>query len=155
MRQNPFSHCLAVASSPTALPDVPASTTVVHVLDIGCPVARLRDFMSDTQQWLPWTMPTLQSVQPLPFGQWLLKTPRNLLKLRLCPDTAPNEFLYEMVVPGLGSCQVHMQLGATPLGCQVRLTLHKHQQLPLPAFASSVRHTFSGLQTLKLVLEQE
>jgi hypothetical protein len=154
MRQNPFSRSLAVGPA-TTLFGVPAATTVVHVLDIACPLARLRTFMDDAQQWLPWAMPALESVQPLPFGQWLLKTRRNLLKLRLRPATAAHELHYELVVPGLGSCQAQVHVGATPIGCQLRITLHKHQQLPLPAFATSARHALDGLQTLKLVLEQD
>jgi hypothetical protein len=155
MRQNPFSRSFAADGYATTLPGVPASTTVVHVLDIACPLARLREFMGDAQQWLPWAMPALQSVQPLPFGQWLLKTRRSLLKLRICPTTASNELHYEMVVPGLGSCQALVHVGTTPLGCQLRITLHKHQQLPMPAFATSARQAFSGLETLKQVLEQD
>ncbi|GAA4504409.1 hypothetical protein GCM10023172_30580 [Hymenobacter ginsengisoli] len=155
MRQNPFSHCLPPASSATALGGVPARTTIEYVLDIACPIAKLRDFMTDTQQWLPWTMPTLESVQPLPFGQWLLRTSRKLLKLRLCPVTSPDELLYELVVPGRGGCQAQVRIGATLRGCQLSLTLRKHQQLPLPAFTTTARHALSGLHTLKLVLEQD
>lgn len=154
MRQNLFSHCLP-STSTAALVGASSRTTIVHVLDIACSVAKLRDFMSDTQQWLSWTMPALESVQPLPFGQWLLKTSHKLLKLRLCPVTGPDELLYELVVPGRGSCQAQVCMGATPRGCQLSLTLRKHQQLPMPAFAASTRHTLNGLHTLKLVLEQD
>lgn len=155
MRHNPFSRCLAPAGSAPALRSAPAKTTVVHVLDIACPVAKLRDFMSDAQQWLPWTMPALESVQPLPFGQWLLRTPYRLLKLRQCLITGPDELLYEMLVPGQGGCQALVHMAATPRGCQLRLTLRKHQQLPLPAFTTATHHALSGLHTLKLVLEQD
>ncbi|QKG56950.1 hypothetical protein GKZ68_10115 [Hymenobacter sp. BRD128] len=155
MRQNSFPRCLANASCATALPGEPSATTVVHVLDIACQIGKLRDFMGDAQQWLPWTMPALQSVQPLPFGQWLLKTPRHLLKLRRYPAPTPDELYYELVLPGLGSCQALVHLGATHRGCQLTLTLQRRQHLPLPAFTTSAHHTFSGLQTLKLVLEQD
>lgn len=154
MCQNPFARSLATGPT-TTLVGVPASTTVVHVLDIACPLVRLRDFMGDAQQWLPWAMPALEWVQPLPFGQWLLKTRRNLLKLRPCPAPAAHELHYELVVPGLGSCQTQVHVAATPTGCQLRITLHKHQQLPPTIFATSARQVFNGLQTLKLVLEQD
>jgi hypothetical protein len=154
MRQNPFSHCLISTRYP-ALASTLAQAKVVHVLDIACPVAKLREFMSDAPQWLSWTMPALQTVQPLPFGQWLLKTPRKLLKLRLCPVTGPNELLYEMLVPGVGGCQGLVRMKATPTGCKLSLTLRKHQQLPTHVFTATARHTLNGLQTLKLVLEQD
>ena len=157
MLQNPFPHCLtasnyALASSATL------AATVAHVLDIRCPVAKLRDFMSDAPQWLPWTMPAVQSVQPLPFGQWLLKTPRNVLKLRLCPAPAqsePGELLYELMVPKTGSCQVLMRTSPTAAGCRVTIMLPRHQLLPLPVCTTSVRHLLAGLRTLKLLLEQD
>lgn len=155
MRHNPFSRCLAPASYASSLASAPARTTVVHVLNIACSVAKLRDFMTDTRQWLPWTMPALESMQPLPFGQWLLKTRHKLLKLRLCPVTGPDELLYEVLVPGLGGCQALVRMGPTAVGCQLSLTLHNHLQLPMPAFTASAGHTLGGLHTLKLVLEQD
>ena len=157
MRQNPFPHCSPASSYPLTLPATPAAT-VAHVLDIRCPVAKLRDFMGDTPQWLPWTMPALQSVQPLPFGQWLLRTPRTVLKLRLCPAPAqgePGEMLYELSVPKAGSCQVLVRTSPTATGCRVAILLHKHQPLPLPVCTTSVRHLLAGLRTLKLLLEQD
>jgi hypothetical protein len=157
MRQNPFPHCLTASGYSSALAAAPAAT-VVHLLDISCPIAKLRNFMSDTRQWLPWTMPALQSVQPLPFGQWLLKTPRNVLKLRLCPAPAqhePGELLYELLVPNAGSCQVLVRTGSTATGCRVAITLHKHQPLPRPVCTTSVRHLLRGLRSLKLLLEQD
>jgi hypothetical protein len=126
MRQNPFPHCLTASGYSSALAAAPAAT-VVHLLDISCPIAKLRNFMSDTRQWLPWTMPALQSVQPLPFGQWLLKTPR----------------------------QVLVRTGSTATGCRVAITLHKHQPLPRPVCTTSVRHLLRGLRSLKLLLEQD
>jgi hypothetical protein len=108
MCQSLLPHRLLASNYPLALPTTEAAT-VAHLLDIRCPVAKLRSFMSDTPQWLPWAMPTLQSVQPLPFGQWLLKTPHHVLKLRLCPAPAPGEpgeLLYELLVPQTGSCQI-------------------------------------------------
>lgn len=150
MRQNPFPRCLAAASFAAVRP---GTTPVVHVLDIACPLDKLRDFMGDARQWLVWTMPALQSVQPLPFGQWLLKTSRHLLKMRFYPAASPDELHYELVVPGLGSCLALMHLDATPHGCQLTLTLHSYQQPP--AFTTSEHYTFSGLQMLKLVLEQD
>lgn len=158
MRQNPFPRCLSAPSIPTPFATALA-TSVVHTLDIECSVAKLRDFMGDAQHWLPWALPALQSVQPLPFGQWLLKTSRQFLKLRRCPThpTAQHELHYELVVPTLGSCQVLLHSVATPTGCRLAVTLCQHQQLPLPldAFTASARHALSGLQTLKLVLEQD
>jgi hypothetical protein len=157
MRQRPFPDCLSASTYPFALP-APRAATVAHILDIRCPVAKLRDFMSDTPQWLPWTMPALQSVQPLPFGQWLLKTPRNVLKLRLCPAPVPGEpgeLLYELMVPQTGSCQVLVRTSPTATGCRVTIMLHKHQPLPLPVCTTSVRHLLAGLRTLKLLLEQD
>jgi hypothetical protein len=152
MRQNPFSQCLAATSLPAILP-----TSVLHELDIVCPVDRLRDFMGDAQQWLLWALPTLESMQPLPFGQWLLKTPRQVLKLRLCPSpaAAQNELHYELVVPAAGSCQVLVRTVATAAGCRLAITFCKHQMLPLLAFQAGVRHTISGLETLKQLLEQD
>ena len=151
MRQNPFPQCLAVASLPATLP-----TRAQHVLDIVCPIDLLHDFMSNAQQWLPWALPTLQSVQPLPFGQWLLKMPHQVLKLRLCPTpAAPNELHYELVVPAVGSCSVLVRTAATAAGCQLAVTFCKHQLLPLQVFQVGVRHTISGLEALKQLLEQD
>jgi hypothetical protein len=152
MRQNPFPQCLAASSLPIILP-----TSVLHVLDIVCPVGRLRDFMSDMQQWLPWALPTLESMHPLPFGQWLLKTPRQILKLRLCPSltAAQNEQHYELVVPAVGSCQVLMRTVATAAGCRLAITFCKHHLLSPLVFQAGVRRTISGLETLKQLLEQD
>jgi len=155
MRQNPFANCLAVPSFAAAISGAPDARSSAYSLDITCPLARLRDFMEDAQQWLPWAMPRLQSVQPLPFGQWLLKTSRSVLKLRLCPTTTQNELLYEVVAPGLGICQTLLRIDATPTGCQLTIMHHKHEKLPLRLFKTSTRHARSGLRTLKLVLEQD
>lgn len=151
MCQNPFPQALAANSSPGSL-----STSVQHVLDIVCPVGRLRDFMGDAQQWLPWALPTLESMHPLPFGQWLLMTPRQVLKLRLCPSpaAAPDELHYELVVPAVGSCQVLVRTVATAAGCRLAITFCKHQLLPMLAFQAGVRLTISGLETLKQLLER-
>jgi hypothetical protein len=157
MRQSPLPHCLPASHYRFVLPTAGAAT-VAHLLDIRCPVAKLREFMSDTPQWLPWTMPALQSVQPLPFGQWLLKTPRNVLKLRLCPapePSEPGELLYELMVPQTGSCQVLVRTGPTATGCRVTIMLPKHQPLPRPVCTTSVRHLLAGLRALKLLLEQD
>jgi hypothetical protein len=155
MCQNSFAHSLAAASFSTAIRSTPEGISMVHRLDIACSVAKLRDFMSDAQQWLPWTMPRLQSVQPLPFGQWLLKTSRTMLKLRLCPATAHDELRYEIVVPGLGNCQTLVRMSDTQAGCHLTVTHHKHALVSLLAFTRHARHTLGGLQTLKLVLEQD
>lgn len=155
MCQNPFPHCLTAANSPLARPATQAAT-VVHQLDIRCPLAKLHTFLGDAPQWLPWAMPALQSVQPLPFGQWLLTTPGSLLKLRLCPAPAqgqPGELLYELIVPKTGSCQVLVSMSPTATGCRVTITLPRHH--PLPACTTSVRHLLHGLRTLRLVLEQD
>jgi hypothetical protein len=157
MCQSLLPHRLLAANYPLALPTTEAAT-VAHLLDIRCPVAKLRSFISDTPQWLPWAMPTLQSVQPLPFGQWLLKTPHNVLKLRLCPAPAPGEpgeLLYELLVPQTGSCQILVRTGPTATGCRVTVMLPKHQPLPLPVCTTSVRHLLTGLRALKLLLEQD
>lgn len=42
---------------------------VVHAIDIDWPVAKTFDFRHDAPHWLPWTMPQVESVQPLPFGK--------------------------------------------------------------------------------------
>lgn len=154
MRQNPYSSCLAEASFFTHTAGPQGTTSVVHLLNIACPVARLHEFMRDARQWLPWTVPALQSVQPLPFGQWLLKTTRTVRKLRLCPAATHNELRYEVVVPGLGSCHTQVHISATPQGCQLTITHHKHELLPLRTFALSTRHALRGLRALKQVLEQ-
>jgi len=155
MRQNPFANCLAVSNFAAAIPGGPDARAWAYSLDITCPLTRLRDFMEDAQQWLPWAMPRLQSVQPLPFGQWLLRTPRSVLKLRLCPTMAQDELLYEVVVPGLGVCQTLLRISATPTGCQLTIMPHKHERLPLRLFKRSMQHALRGLRTLKLVLEQD
>jgi hypothetical protein len=147
MCQNPFPQCLTATDFSAA-----HTTTVVHVLDIGCPLAKLRAFIADAPQWLPWTLPALQSVQPLPFGQWLLKTPDTVLKLRLCPtrgeQSLPDDFLYELLVPHTGSYQVLVHTGPTATGCQVAISLPRHQPLPLPGHTASVRHLLGLLRTL-------
>lgn len=154
MRQNPFPQCLTVTDFSAAL-----TTTVVHVLDIGCPLAKLRAFIVDAPQWLPWTLPALQSVQPLPFGQWLLRTPDKVLKLRLCPtstqgeQSTPDDFLYELLVPRTGSYQVLVHTGSTATGCQVAISLPRYQPLPLP-HPANVRQLLGLLRTLKQALEQ-
>jgi len=33
------------------------AVSVVHAIDINCPVAKGFDFMRDVPQWLPWVMP--------------------------------------------------------------------------------------------------
>ena len=153
MRQNPFSRCLTATDFSAAL-----TTTVVHVLDIGCPLAKLHAFIVDAPQWLPWTLPALESVQPLPFGQWLLKTPDRMLKLRICStpgeQSAPDDFLYELLVPRIGSYQVLVHTSPTATGCQVAISLPRHQPVPLPGHTASVRQLLGLLRTLKQAMEQ-
>lgn len=131
------------------------SVTVLHAIDIDCPVAKALDFMQDAPQWLPWTMPEVLSVQPLPFGQWLIKTPSGLAKLRLrhCPEAGV--LLYELINPTAGAWTVPVQLVPTTTGLHLAITFVKPESLPLDAFEHGMQHTAEGLHTLKLVLEQD
>lgn len=152
MRNSPFFHR---PSSPFIGRPQPASAVVVQTIDIACPLARALDFMSDAQQWLPWAMPELQSVQPLPFGQWLLKAPDCLRKLRLRPGTTLGAFTYELVDPAAGTWPVPVHLLPTATGCQLVITFRQPAHVALKAFDTCLHNTVKGLGMLKLVLEQD
>lgn len=131
------------------------TVTVVQAIDIHCPVAKALHFMDDAPQWLPWAMPAVESVQPLPFGQWLVKTPGGLAKLRsrYCPQSGI--LLYELINPVAGAWVVPLQMMPTSTGCHLAITFVKPEALPLDAFEHGMQHTAQGLHTLKLVLEQD
>lgn len=111
--------------------------------------------MSNAPQWLPWALPAVESVQPLPFGQWLVRTSSGLAKLR--PLYAPAQGLvsYELVYPNANCWQVPVQVVPTATGCQFAATFVKPVSLPLSAFEAGMRHAAEGLYTLKQVLEQD
>ena len=131
------------------------TVTVVQAIDIACPLAKAFEFMNDAQQWLPWTMPEVESVQPLPFGQWLIKTPAGLAKLRPCYDDARGITGYELVNPTAGSWHVPVRVVSTPTGCHLAITFLKPERLSQFAFEAGMLHTAEGLHTLKMVLEQD
>lgn len=132
-----------------------ASVSIVQAIDIDCPLAKAFDFMNDAQQWLPWAMPAVESVLPLPFGQWLVKTATGILKLRPRYDASHGIMDYELVNPTAGAWHVPVRVVPTPTGCHLAVTFIKPERLPLEAFEASVQHTCEGLHTLKLVLEQD
>ena len=127
--------------------------TIVQAIAIDCSVAKALSFMRDAPQWLPWAMPGVESVQPLPFGQWLVKTATQLLKLRPSYDAGSNIFIYELVNPLAGAWHVPVQLMPTPTGCHLAVTFVKPEYLPLQVFENGMQHTASGLRSLKLALE--
>lgn len=131
------------------------TVTVVHAIDIDCSVAKTFDFMHDAPQWLPWAMPQVESVKPLPFGQWLLKMPNGLAKLRSSYDTDQYTIDYELVDPTAGAWHVPVLVIPTRTGCHLAITFVKPDYLPLDTFETSMQHTAAGLNTLKLVLEQD
>lgn len=132
---------------------VPAAT--VQTIDIACPLARALDFISDAQQWLPWAMPELQAVQPLPFGQWLLTAPTGLRKLRLRSSTLPGVLTFELVDPTTGTWPIPVYLLATATGCQLVITFRQPAHVPTEAFKTCLRNTLNGLNMFRLVLEQD
>lgn len=132
-----------------------ATLTVLHAIDIDCPVAKALDFMHDAPQWLPWTMPAVKSVQPLPFGQWLVRTASGLAKLRLRHCAETGILLYELINPTAGAWTVPVQMVPTATGCHLAVTFIKPETLPLDAFEHGMQRTAQGLHTLKLVLEQD
>lgn len=137
------------------MPQPATRLTVVHTIDINCPVAKAFEFMSNAPQWLPWAMPQVESVQPLPFGQWLVKTPAGLAKLRPYYDAARGVLDYELVNPTAGAWHVPVRVLPTAQGCHLAITFTKPVRLPLPAFETGMQHTAQGLHTLKRVLEQD
>lgn len=133
----------------------PAPAVVVQAIDITCPLTRALDFMSDAQQWLPWAMPALQSMQPLPFGQWLLTTAGCLQKLRLRASPTLGLLTYELVDPAAGTWPVPVHMLPTDTGCQLVVTFRQPAHMLLEAFETCVYNTIKGLGMLKLVLEQD
>lgn len=133
----------------------PAPAVAVQTIKIACSLARTLDFMSDTQQWLPWAMPELQAVQPLPFGQWLLTAASGLRKLRLHPGTTLGALTFELIDPATGTWLIPVQLLPTATGCQLVVTLRQPARVPIEAFESFVRNTMNGLIMFRLVLEQD
>lgn len=129
------------------------AVSVVHAIDIDCPVAKAFDFMRDVQQWLPWVMPQAQAVQPLPLGQWLVRTHNGLAKLRPRFNQALGTLEYELVATAK-SWRVPVRLVATRTGCYLAATFVKPAHLTADAFAHRMQHTTSALHILKLVLEQ-
>lgn len=129
--------------------------TVTQAIDIDCPVTKAVDFMNDAQQWLPWAIPQVESVQPLPFGQWLVKTPAGFMKLRPRYDATRGILDYELVKPSAEAWYVPVRVVPTATGCHLAITFVKPERLSLGAFESGMQHTAVGLHTLKLVLEQD
>lgn len=134
---------------------VSTPATVVQAIDIDCPVAKAFDFMNDAPQWLPWAIPGVTSVQPLPFGQWLVKTLTGLAKLRPRYDAANGILDYELVKSSAVAWYVPVRVVPTPTGCHLAITFVKPERLPLAAFETGMLHTAEGLHLLKLVLEQD
>jgi len=131
----------------------PAAT--VQIIDIACPLERALDFMSDAQQWLPWAMPALQAVQPLPFGQWLLTDADGLRKLRLRPSALPGALTFELTDPTAGTWPIPVHLVPTPTGCQLTVTLRQPTYMSTEAFETCLCNSMSGMSMFRLVLEQD
>lgn len=129
--------------------------TITKTIEIDCPVVKAVDFMSDAPQWLPWALPQAESVQPLPFGQWLVKTPAGLAKLRTHYDATHGAAQYELVTAATTAWQVPVQLQTTPSGCHLAITFTKPEQLNFEAFEASLQRATQELHILKLVLEQD
>ena len=150
---SPFHRSLSPVAGWSCAGPAPAAT--VQTIDIACPPARALDFMSDAQQWIPWAMPELQAVQPLPFGQWLLTAPTGLRKLRLRPDALAGALTLELVDPVAGTWPIPVYLRPTPTGCQLVVTLRQPAHVSAEAFETCLRNTLNGLSMLRLVLEQD
>ena len=131
-----------------------AAVTVQQTLRIACPMSEALALLQDARQWLPWAIPGLSSVQPLPFGQWLLKLPWGLAKLRPLPTAEPGVLDYELVNPTAGRWRVPVRVVPTSSGCYLAVTFTKPTQLTDSAFEASMRYAANGLATLKQVLEQ-
>jgi len=154
MRNSPLFH----RSSPPANGRAYAGSApaaAVQTIDIACPLSRALDFMSDAQQWLPWTMPGLQAVQPLPFGQWLLTAANGLRKLRLRPSALLGALTFELVDPTAGTWPIPVHLLPTPTGCQLVVTFRQPAHVPTKSFETCLRNTLSGLNMFRMVLEQD
>ena len=139
----------------TATPAATSVFTIVQDIDISCPVAKAFSFMNDAPQWLPWAMPQVEAVLPLPFGQWLVKMPHGLAKLRPVYNAAQGSIAYELVSAALLAWRIPVQMLLTPTGCHLAVTFVKPEYLDLVDFQSSLVHTAASLSLLKLVLEQD
>ncbi|MGI4835167.1 MAG: hypothetical protein ACRYFK_17070 [Janthinobacterium lividum] len=129
------------------------SNTVVRAIDIACPLAKAFDFLNDAPQWLPWALPEVESVLPLPYGQWLVKTPAGLAKLRTYYDDAQGAAHCELL--SAAAKRVPVQVVLTPTGCHLAITFTKPKQLNFEAFKTNVQHADEELHILKLMLEQD
>jgi hypothetical protein len=127
--------------------------TITKTINIDCSVTKAADFMSDASQWLPWALPQAESVQPLPFGQWLVKTPTGLAKLRTSYDAIQGAAHCELL--SAAARQVPVQLLPTPSGCHLAITFTKPEQLNFEAFEANLQRAAQELHILKLVLEQK
>lgn len=128
--------------------------SVVHAIDIACSVSKVFDFMRDVQQWLPWAMPQVQAVLPLPLGQWLVRTPNGLAKLRPRCNQALGTMEYELISASK-TWSVPIRLVATRTGCYLAATFVRPRHLTTDAFTHRMQHTAAALGILKLVLEQD
>lgn len=131
-----------------------ATATVVHAININCTVAKAFDFLNDVQQWLPWAMPQVQVVLPLPLGQWLVKTAHGLAKLRPRCNQALGTLEYELIAAAK-TWRVPIRLVATRTGCHLAATFANPSHLTPDAFAYRMQHTADALHILKLTLEQD
>lgn len=132
-----------------------ASVTVVQAIDISCPVGKASDFLHDAPQWLPWALPGVESVRPLPFGQWLVKLSHSLVKLRPVYNAARVLTSYELLDPTVGAWQVPVQMRPTPTGCHLAVTFAQLAHFDRTQFQLGLVHVAAGLDLLKLVLEQD
>ena len=128
---------------------------ITQAIDIDCSATKAVNFMNDARQWLPWAMPQVESVQPLPFGQWLVKTPAGFMKLRPRYDAVHGILDYELINHSAGAWHVPVRVVSTPTGCHLAITFVKPERLPQGAFESGLQHAAEGLHTLKQVLEQD
>lgn len=139
----------------TATPATTYVITIVQAVDIDCPVAKAFDFMNDAPQWLPWALPQVEAVLPLPFGQWLVKLPYGLAKLRPVYNAMRSSIDFELVSAAAAAWHIPVQMLATPTGCHLAVTFVKPSHLDLADFQSGLTHTAAGLCLRKLVLEQD
>lgn len=130
------------------------TASVIHTIDISCSVPKAFDFLRDVRQWLPWAMPQVQAVLPLPLGQWLVRTPTGLAKLRPRSNQALGTLEYELLSATKTWC-VPIRLVATRTGCCLAVTFVRPLHLTAAAFAYRMQHTAAALHTLKLALEQD
>ena len=133
----------------------PTPAVATQTIDIACPVDRALDFMSDAQQWLPWTMPELLAVQPLPFGQWLLTAASGLRKLRLLPSATLGMLTFELVDPAAGTWAIPVHLLPTANGCRLVVSFCQPAHILAETFEHCMRNALAGLSMFRLVLEQD